>query len=173
MLDQKTLGNDTELCDARAPTEKSTEEVYSFDEATIDYDPSMFDDSFNSWWGSQAEYEDFLNHTAGKKDNSGLSETVDNDEFSSDASKSNKDLYVDDLSKDQVSNTSEDNNPCHCNGECSPVGLINVTACRYGIPLFMSLPHFYHGDPQLTEAVNGLNPREEDHSFYFIVEPVN
>ncbi|XP_043270801.1 protein croquemort-like [Venturia canescens] len=60
---------------------------------------------------------------------------------------------------------------CFCNGECSPMGLINVTACRYGAPGFISLPHFYKADPILRDQVNGLNPNADQHSFYMTLEP--
>ncbi|KAF7992790.1 hypothetical protein HCN44_005134 [Aphidius gifuensis] len=60
---------------------------------------------------------------------------------------------------------------CFCNGECSPLGLINVTACRYGAPGFISLPHFHKGDPVLRQQVNGLQPNDKDHSFYITLEP--
>lgn len=62
---------------------------------------------------------------------------------------------------------------CFCNGECSPRGVFNITACRYGAPGFVSLPHFFNGDPVLTDAVHGLNPEEEKHSFYLTIEPVS
>lgn len=60
---------------------------------------------------------------------------------------------------------------CFCNGECSPLGLINVTSCRYGAPGFISLPHFYKGDPVLRQQVHGLNPNDKKHSFYITLEP--
>ena len=50
---------------------------------------------------------------------------------------------------------------------------MNVSACRFGSPAFLSLPHFLHGDPQLRELVNGMQPDPEAHSFYFAVEPVS
>ncbi|CAH2108669.1 unnamed protein product [Euphydryas editha] len=62
-------------------------------------------------------------------------------------------------------------NSCFCNGDCSWGGLMNVSACRYGSPAFLSLPHFLHGDPELREKVRGLDPDPELHSFYFAVEP--
>ena len=62
---------------------------------------------------------------------------------------------------------------CFCNGECSPKGLLNVSACRYGAPAFVSLPHFYKADPILRKKVLGMNPKEEDHSFYITLEPVS
>ncbi|XP_038214513.1 protein peste-like [Zerene cesonia] len=62
-------------------------------------------------------------------------------------------------------------NSCFCNGECGWSGVMNVSACRYGAPAFLSLPHFLHGDPELRTKVNGLNPDPKKHSFYFGVEP--
>ncbi|XP_023934288.1 protein peste [Bicyclus anynana] len=62
-------------------------------------------------------------------------------------------------------------NSCFCNGECIWGGVMNVSACRYGSPSFLSLPHFLHGDPELREAVQGMRPDPDLHSFYFAVEP--
>ncbi|XP_075974431.1 protein peste-like isoform X2 [Anticarsia gemmatalis] len=62
-------------------------------------------------------------------------------------------------------------NTCFCNGECAWSGVMNVSACRFNSPAFLSLPHFLHGDPQLREAVEGMEPNPEEHSFYFAVEP--
>lgn len=62
---------------------------------------------------------------------------------------------------------------CYCNGECTPTGLINVTSCRYGAPVFISLPHFYKTDPSLLSQVQGLDPNEMDHSFSITLEPVS
>ncbi|XP_072749950.1 protein peste [Anoplolepis gracilipes] len=60
---------------------------------------------------------------------------------------------------------------CYCNGECTPSGLLNVTACRYGAPVFVSLPHFHKTDPSVLDAVEGLRPNDEDHSFAITLEP--
>lgn len=61
---------------------------------------------------------------------------------------------------------------CFCNGKCTPAGLLNVSACRYGAPVFASLPHFNRADPSLKEQVTGLNP-DEEHDFFITLEPVN
>jgi hypothetical protein len=50
---------------------------------------------------------------------------------------------------------------------------MNVSACRFGSPMFLSLPHFLHADPELLDLVSGLQPDPEKHSFYFGVEPVS
>ncbi|XP_046611411.1 protein croquemort-like isoform X1 [Neodiprion virginianus] len=60
---------------------------------------------------------------------------------------------------------------CFCNGECTPSGLINVTACRYGAPAFVSLPHFHKADPILREQIAGMNPDDEKHGFHITLEP--
>ncbi|KAJ2950287.1 hypothetical protein O0L34_g11650 [Tuta absoluta] len=62
-------------------------------------------------------------------------------------------------------------NTCFCNGECLWSGVMNVSACRFGSPAFISLPHFLHGDPQLRQKVTGMDPDRGKHDFYFSVEP--
>lgn len=62
-------------------------------------------------------------------------------------------------------------NKCFCGGECAPSGVINVTACRFGSPVFMSYPHFYQADQIYLEQVEGLEPNRDNHEFYIIVEP--
>ncbi|XP_071563110.1 protein croquemort [Temnothorax nylanderi] len=61
---------------------------------------------------------------------------------------------------------------CFCGGECTPLGLINVSACRFGAPVFVSLPHFNKADPVLLDQVEGLEPNEKDHSFSITLEPM-
>ncbi|XP_031829308.1 protein croquemort [Nomia melanderi] len=60
---------------------------------------------------------------------------------------------------------------CYCNGRCTPVGLMNVSSCRYGAPVFVSLPHFNRADPDLKDKVLGLSPDEEKHDFSITLEP--
>lgn len=60
---------------------------------------------------------------------------------------------------------------CYCNGKCTPIGLMNVSSCRYGAPVFASLPHFNRADPSLRDKVIGLNPDEERHDFSITLEP--
>lgn len=62
---------------------------------------------------------------------------------------------------------------CYCNGECTPSGMINVTMCRFGAPVFISLPHFYKADPSLLDHIEGLNPNDTQHSFSITLEPVS
>ncbi|XP_012253563.1 protein croquemort-like [Athalia rosae] len=60
---------------------------------------------------------------------------------------------------------------CFCSGDCTPSGLINVTACRYGAPAYVSLPHFHKADPIYREKVTGMDPNDEKHGFRIILEP--
>ncbi|GBO98674.1 Protein peste [Eumeta japonica] len=62
-------------------------------------------------------------------------------------------------------------NTCFCGGECGWAGVMNVSACRYGSPAFVSLPHFLHAEPALRRRVTGLQPDPAKHEFYFAVEP--
>lgn len=62
-------------------------------------------------------------------------------------------------------------NLCFCGGECSPSGVMNVTACRFDSPVFMSYPHFYNADQFYLDQVEGLEPNQQDHEFYMVVEP--
>lgn len=64
-------------------------------------------------------------------------------------------------------------NQCYCNGECVPSGLLNLTACRYGAPVFLSLPHFYNVDPSVQQQIAGMSPTKEKHDFYVTIEPVS
>lgn len=51
-----------------------------------------------------------------------------------------------------------------------PSGLENTTAAT-GVPVFVSLPHFLHGDDRLVAAVEGLNPNEAEHESNLDMEP--
>lgn len=39
--------------------------------------------------------------------------------------------------------------------------------------MYISLPHFLHGSPELAEPIESLSPNEEEHSTYLDVEPVS
>jgi hypothetical protein len=67
----------------------------------------------------------------------------------------------------------EPQNLCNCGGECLPSGVFNISACRYGIPAFISRPHFYRGDPSYLRRLRGLQPDPDRHRFDITVEPVS
>ena len=64
-------------------------------------------------------------------------------------------------------------NACFCTGECNPSGARNISLCRYGMPAFVSLPHFYGADPSYTENITGMNPDFEKHTIRFKLQPVS
>ncbi|XP_072171405.1 lysosome membrane protein 2-like [Diadema setosum] len=61
---------------------------------------------------------------------------------------------------------------CTPNGtHCYPGGLLNVSSCQFGAPIFMSSPHFLYADQSVLDMVNGVHPVEELHRTFFDVEP--
>lgn len=57
--------------------------------------------------------------------------------------------------------------------ECVPSGVRSISKCRFGAPAFVSFPHFYQADPLYLSNITGLNPSQNLHEFYIIVEPVS
>ncbi|XP_043924462.1 scavenger receptor class B member 1 isoform X1 [Protopterus annectens] len=55
---------------------------------------------------------------------------------------------------------------------CRQSGILNVSTCRFDTPMFLSHPHFYNGDRSLADAVDGLDPNEEDHSLFIDLHPM-
>uniref|UniRef100_A0A0A9XHB3 Protein croquemort n=1 Tax=Lygus hesperus TaxID=30085 RepID=A0A0A9XHB3_LYGHE len=62
-------------------------------------------------------------------------------------------------------------NSCFCDGDCSPSGVLNLTACRFGAPGFVSFPHFHLADPFYREQVAGMHPDPQRHTLYITLEP--
>jgi scavenger receptor class B, member 1 len=54
-----------------------------------------------------------------------------------------------------------------------PSGVMNISACRYGSPVFMSFPHYFAGDQFFLDEVDGLEPSKAKHESYFTLEPVS
>lgn len=63
-------------------------------------------------------------------------------------------------------------NKCFATDESMPSGVMNISICNFGHPVFMSLPHFYEADPIYLENVVGLSPQKEKHEAYITLEPV-
>lgn len=63
-------------------------------------------------------------------------------------------------------------NECFCSGDCMPSGVLNISSCRFGTPVFMSLPHYFNADSFYPDQVEGMNPQKEKHQFYLALEPV-
>lgn len=64
-------------------------------------------------------------------------------------------------------------NECYVTEESMPSGVMNMSVCNYGHPMFMSFPHFYGSDPSYLDAVDGLSPRQDIHQAYITLEPVS
>ncbi|XP_076070185.1 lysosome membrane protein 2-like [Mytilus galloprovincialis] len=60
---------------------------------------------------------------------------------------------------------------CTPHGVCLPSGLLNVSSCKQGAPVVMSLPHFLYADPVVQDAVYGLNPNKIEHQTILDIEP--
>lgn len=58
-------------------------------------------------------------------------------------------------------------------GEIVPSGVMNISSCRYGSPVFMSFPHYFSADEFYLNEVEGLEPSKEKHESYFTLEPVS
>ncbi|KAG7225628.1 hypothetical protein INR49_005034, partial [Caranx melampygus] len=68
------------------------------------------------------------------------------------------------------------NNRCFCRDpvttkNCTMAGVLDISSCKEGKPIYISLPHFLHGSPSLRQSVLGLNPDEEHHKTFLDVEP--
>jgi len=64
-----------------------------------------------------------------------------------------------------------DNNACYCVGQkCPHAGVLNISACQSGAPVFVSQPHFLNGD-FYKDTVIGMSPNESIHNTFIDVEP--
>jgi len=63
---------------------------------------------------------------------------------------------------------------CFHNSKSTPLlsGLSDVSPCYYDFPIAASFPHFLNGDHALRDSISGLNPSDEKHGSYLIVEPL-
>ncbi|KAB1275901.1 Platelet glycoprotein 4 [Camelus dromedarius] len=68
-------------------------------------------------------------------------------------------------------------NHCFCtenviSKNCTLYGVLDISKCKEGKPVYISLPHFLHGSPELAIPIEGLNSNEEEHRTYLDVEPI-
>ncbi|KAM3824475.1 platelet glycoprotein 4-like isoform 2-T2 [Vipera latastei] len=71
--------------------------------------------------------------------------------------------------------TYPDNN-CFCTKEhrrmnCTS-GVLDISSCKKGKPVYISSPHFLRGSKMLFQFVEGMKPNAEEHSTFLNVEPV-
>ncbi|KAI8798272.1 lysosome membrane protein 2 [Biomphalaria glabrata] len=61
---------------------------------------------------------------------------------------------------------------CTPKDNCLPSGLLNVSVCRSGAPVIMSMPHFLGCDQETVDSIHGLSPNREEHQSYIDIEPM-
>ncbi|BFF95493.1 protein peste [Drosophila madeirensis] len=69
--------------------------------------------------------------------------------------------------------TDNPQNSCYCQDNCQEVrsGLLNISSCWYGAPVFASYPHFYQADSYYVDHVDGMKPDKDRHELFVILEP--
>ncbi|NXI93134.1 CD36 protein, partial [Psophia crepitans] len=68
-------------------------------------------------------------------------------------------------------------NYCFCTEEvisknCTEAGVLDISACKAGRPVYISLPHFLHASDSILHGVEGLSPNELEHETFLDVEPI-
>eukprot|EP00095_Tigriopus_kingsejongensis_P008744 maker-scaffold92_size382268-snap-gene-1.19 protein:Tk08744 transcript:maker-scaffold92_size382268-snap-gene-1.19-mRNA-1 annotation:"scavenger receptor class b member 1" len=67
-------------------------------------------------------------------------------------------------------------NECFCTDPdlCDMIGdgMFAISKCQFDAPIILSWPHFMGANRSFLNAVEGMNPREDRHQFYFDVQPV-
>ncbi|XP_010164697.1 platelet glycoprotein 4 isoform X2 [Antrostomus carolinensis] len=76
-----------------------------------------------------------------------------------------------------ASPTEVGDNYCFCTDEvisqnCTLAGVLDISACKAGRPVFISLPHFLHASDSILHNVEGLSPNEKEHETYLDIEPI-
>lgn len=63
---------------------------------------------------------------------------------------------------------------CFCEqpDKCPPKGLMDLSKC-IGVPMYVSMPHFYDSDPELVKNIKGLSPDVNEHEIAIDFEPVS
>ncbi|XP_004602196.2 platelet glycoprotein 4 [Sorex araneus] len=67
-------------------------------------------------------------------------------------------------------------NICFCtekviSNNCTASGVLDISKCKHGKPVYISLPHFLYASSDVSSNVEGLNPHEQEHRTYLDVEP--
>ncbi|XP_026533018.1 platelet glycoprotein 4-like [Notechis scutatus] len=74
--------------------------------------------------------------------------------------------------------TTNPDNICFCTDmelsrNCTLSGILDLSTCKEGKPVYITLPHFLHASEELFHDVEGLKPVEEEHNIFLDVEPVS
>ncbi|KFP75999.1 Platelet glycoprotein 4, partial [Acanthisitta chloris] len=68
-------------------------------------------------------------------------------------------------------------NYCFCTDpvisqNCTLAGVLDISSCKAGRPVFISLPHFLHASESILHDVEGLSPNEKEHETFLDIEPI-
>uniref|UniRef100_A0ACB8FQA6 Platelet glycoprotein 4 n=1 Tax=Sphaerodactylus townsendi TaxID=933632 RepID=A0ACB8FQA6_9SAUR len=67
-------------------------------------------------------------------------------------------------------------NICFCldktiSKNCSLAGVMDISTCKEGKPVAITLPHFLYASDEVKEGVEGMNPNKQEHMTYLDIEP--
>ncbi|XP_061438136.1 platelet glycoprotein 4 [Rhineura floridana] len=68
-------------------------------------------------------------------------------------------------------------NICFCTDKvmsknCTLAGALDISSCKQGKPVVITLPHFLYASKELTEGVEGMHPNLQEHMTFLDVEPL-
>ncbi|XP_045474606.1 protein croquemort-like [Harmonia axyridis] len=60
-------------------------------------------------------------------------------------------------------------NTCLCNRKCLKFGVFDYSKCKFGIPAYISLPHFNKADPKYINDIEGMKPNDDIHRVEMLI----
>ncbi|XP_015679505.1 platelet glycoprotein 4 [Protobothrops mucrosquamatus] len=68
-------------------------------------------------------------------------------------------------------------NVCFCTDRtisqnCTLGGIMDISSCKAGRPVYITLPHFLHASKEFFQYVEGLKPDVDEHKTFLDVEPI-
>ncbi|XP_074873427.1 platelet glycoprotein 4 [Carettochelys insculpta] len=67
-------------------------------------------------------------------------------------------------------------NSCFCtenvvSKNCTASGALDISACKEGKPVYITLPHFLYASEDVSKHVEGLSPNKDEHETFLDIEP--
>ncbi|KAH0616462.1 hypothetical protein JD844_027571 [Phrynosoma platyrhinos] len=67
-------------------------------------------------------------------------------------------------------------NICFCTEKvisknCTSAGALDISSCKEGKPVYITLPHFLYASEDVFEGVEGMEPNPQEHMTYLDIEP--
>ncbi|KAL3269242.1 hypothetical protein HHI36_008323 [Cryptolaemus montrouzieri] len=63
-------------------------------------------------------------------------------------------------------------NQCLCPRKCLRYGVVDFSVCKFGVPIYLSLPRFNKADPFFRNEIEGIEePDDNKHGMHLIIEP--